>query len=125
MPYRLAADGVLLFHGLWLAFTVLGALLALRWPRVLWIHAPVVVWGTWVMFTGRVCPLTPWENALRRRGGEAGFEGGFIEHYVTALLYPEGLTRDVQIGLGVAVLVLNVALYTWVLRRAGGRRGSR
>ena len=117
MLYRLAADGILLFHALWLVFTVFGAVLALRWPRVLWVHAPIVVWGAWIEFTGWVCPLTPWENQLRRMGGEVGYEGGFIEHYVTAFLYPEGLTREIQIWLGAGLLVLNVGVYVWVLRR--------
>lgn len=118
MIYRVAADALVVFHLLWLAFVVLGALLALRWRRVLWVHAPVVLWGAWVEFTGWVCPLTPWENRLRRLAGQEGYAGGFIDHYVAAFIYPEGLTRDLQIGLGVGVLVLNAALYLWVLRRA-------
>ena len=117
MIYRLAADALVLLHALWLAFVVFGALLALRWRRVLWAHVPVVAWGALVEFTGWVCPLTPWENDLRRLGGQEGYAGGFIERYVTAIIYPEGLTREIQIGLGVGVLVLNAGLYWWVLRR--------
>jgi hypothetical protein len=116
--YRLAADALVLLHALWLAFVVFGALLALRWRRVLWAHVPVVAWGALVEFTGWVCPLTPWENDLRRLGGQEGYAGGFIERYVTAIIYPEGLTREIQIGLGVGVLVLNAGLYWWVLRRS-------
>jgi len=117
MLYRLAADALVVLHGLWLAFTVLGALLALRWPRVMWVHLPIVAWGALVEFTGWVCPLTPWENRLRRLGGEEGYTGGFIERYVTAVIYPEGLTKEIQIGLGAGVLVLNAVLYWWVWRR--------
>jgi len=117
MLSRLAADALVVLHGVWLAFVVLGALLALRWPRVLWAHLPVVAWGAIVEFTGWICPLTPWENRLRRLGGEEGYAGGFIERYVTAVIYPEGLTREIQIGLGVGVLVLNAVLYAWVWRR--------
>ncbi|HSG50213.1 MAG TPA: DUF2784 domain-containing protein [Longimicrobiales bacterium] len=117
MLYRLAADALVLLHGAWLAFTVLGALLVVRWPKVMWVHLPIVAWGALVEFTGWVCPLTPWENQLRRMGGEEGYAGGFIERYVTAVIYPEGLTREIQIGLGVGVLVLNAALYWWVWRR--------
>lgn len=125
MLYRLAADALVLLHGLWLAFVVLGALLALRWPRILWAHAPAVAWGAIVEFMGWICPLTPWENRLRRMGGEAGYAGGFIERYVTAVIYPEGLTREIQIALGVGVLVLNAALYAWVLgRRRSAARAS-
>jgi hypothetical protein len=122
--HRLAADGLVLLHGLWLVFVVLGALLALRWPRASWAHVPAVVWGALIEFQGWVCPLTPWENRLRRLGGEEGYAGGFIDRYVTAFLYPEGLTREIQIALGVGVLVLNALLYGWVWRRRRHRRGS-
>lgn len=121
MLYRLAADGLVVLHGLWLVFVVFGALLALVWPRVLWAHVPAVLWGGLIEFMGWVCPLTPWENELRRLGGEAGYGGGFIERYLTAAIYPEGLTREIQIALGVGVLVLNGALYFWLWRRARGR----
>ena len=117
MLYRLTADALVLAHGLWLVFVVFGALLALRWPRTLWFHAPAVAWGALVEFTGWVCPLTPWENRMRRLGGEEGYAGGFIERSVTAAIYPEGLTREIQVALGIAVLVLNAGLYWWVLRR--------
>ncbi|UCC25852.1 MAG: DUF2784 domain-containing protein [Gemmatimonadales bacterium] len=116
MFYRIAADALVVVHGLWLVFVVLGALLALRWPKVLWGHAPAVAWGALIEFAGWVCPLTPWENRLRRLGGETGYSGAFIERYVTAIVYPEGLTREIQIGLGVGVLVLNAGLYWWVWR---------
>ena len=122
MPYRALADLVLVVHLAFVLFVVLGGLLALRWPRVAWVHVPVALYGALIEFAGFVCPLTPLENSLRRRGGEAGYEGGFIEHYVTATLYPTGLTREVQLGLGVAVLAINGAIYAVWLRR---RRASR
>lgn len=123
MLYRLAADALVLLHGLWLVFVIFGALLALRWPKVLWAHLPAVAWGALIEFTGWICPLTPWENDLRRMGGQEGYAGGFIERYVTALIYPEGLTREIQIVLGFGVLVLNATLYWWVLRKRRGEAG--
>ena len=120
MLHRLLADGLVLIHGLWLVFVVGGALLAIRWPRVAWVHIPAVVWGVLIELQGWVCPLTPLENELRRMGGQAGYAGGFIERYVTGFVYPAGLTREIQIALGVALLVLNVALYAWVWRRSRG-----
>jgi hypothetical protein len=122
VPYRALADLVLVVHLAFVLFVVLGGLLALRWPRVACVHVPVALYGALIEFAGFVCPLTPLENSLRRRGGEAGYEGGFIEHYVTATLYPTGLTREVQLGLGVAVLAINGAIYAVWLRR---RRASR
>ena len=90
-----------------------------------WIHVPCALWGVWVEVSGRVCPLTPLEVSWRRRAGEVGYSGGFLEHYVTAVLYPAGLTRDVQVGLRVAVLVLNLVVYALVWRRWRARRLAR
>jgi len=105
-------------HGLFILFVVLGALVALRWPRLLFIHAPAALWGAWVELAGWICPLTPLENRFRRLAGDRLYDSGFIERYVTPLVYPEGLTREVQIGLGVLVLALNSLIYAVVLRRA-------
>jgi hypothetical protein len=123
MIYRILADAVVLLHFCFVVFVVLGGLVVLRRPRLAWVHVPAAVWGILIEFAGWICPLTPLENSLRRRGGEAGYEGGFVEHYVTALMYPEGLTREMQWLLGGLVLALNVAVYGYLLarRRARGR----
>jgi hypothetical protein len=121
MLYRLLADIVLVLHLAFVFFVAAGGLVVLRWPRVAWLHVPAAVWGALIMFAGWICPLTPLENRLRRLGGEAGYDGGFVEEYVLAILYPSGLTRTHQIGLGVLVLVLNLAVYAYVLRRRGTR----
>lgn len=118
MIFRLLADTVLVAHLGFVLFVVLGGLLVLRWPRVAWVHVPVALYGALIEFVGFVCPLTPLENHFRRRGGEAGYAGGFIDHYITPTLYPEGLARDAQLVLGVSVLALNVAVYgIWWRRR--------
>ncbi len=118
MLHRVLADLVLLLHLGFVAFVVLGGLLVLRWPRAAWLHLPAVLWGATVELTGWICPLTPLENALRRAGGEAAYSTGFVEHYVTPLLYPATLTRQDQLVYGVAVLVVNAAVYAGVLWRA-------
>ena len=125
MRYRLAADAVLLGHLAFVSFVVLGGLLALRWPRLAWVHVPAAVWGALVEFTGWVCPLTPLEVTLRRAAGDAGYAGGFVEHYLLAALYPDGLTRTTQLTLGLAVVVLNVAIYIVLLLRARSRSAAR
>jgi Protein of Unknown function (DUF2784) len=99
---------------------VLGAVLALRWPRIAWVHVPVVLWGAGIEFLGGICPLTPLENHWRRLAGELGYPGGFVEHYLLSALYPDGLTRRVQLVLGALVLLVNVTIYVSVIRR--GRR---
>ena len=124
MPWGLLADAVLLAHAGFVAFVMLGGLLALRWPRLAWLHLPVVAWGAAIEFTGGICPLTPLENSFRALAHQQGYAGGFVEHYVFGLLYPEGLTREVQLALGLLVLVVNGAVYAWAWRRhrAVGRR---
>lgn len=117
MLYRALADLVLVAHLGFVLFVMLGALLALRWPKILWVHLPAAAWGAFVEFSGRICPLTPLELWLRRQGGEAGYAGGFVEHYLLPLLYPPGLTTELQVTLGTAVVVANAALYGWLWRR--------
>lgn len=117
MWYRAAADVVLVVHFAFVIFVALGALLVLRWPRLAWVHVPVALYGAAIELVGWVCPLTPLEVSLRRMGGEAGYAGGFVERYITAALYPEGLTRDAQLVLGIGVLVVNAAIYAIVWRR--------
>jgi len=121
MPYRLLADLVLVLHAAFVAFVMLGGLLVLRWPRLAWLHLPVVVWGAGIEFLGGICPLTPLENHWRRLAGDQGYTGGFVEHYVFPVLYPEGLTRQVQLGLGLLVLAVNVSIYAWMLWRRHGK----
>jgi Protein of Unknown function (DUF2784) len=125
MLYRLLADLVVLVHSAFVLFVVLGGLLALRWPRAAWLHLPAVLWGAGIEFMAGICPLTPLENHLRRLGGEAGYRGGFVEHYVLPVLYPDGLTRGVQLGLGTFVLILNVVVYAIAWRQCSRySRGS-
>ena len=116
MRYDLLADLILVLHLAFVLFVVLGGLLALRWPRLAWVHLPAAVWGIGIEFLGGICPLTPLEVSLRERAGEAGYRGGFIEHYVTAWLYPAGLSRSVQLLLGAVVLAINVTIYLRLIR---------
>jgi Protein of Unknown function (DUF2784) len=114
MLYRFLADATLVVHLAFVLFVALGGLLMLRWPQLAWVHLPAAIWGGLIELTGWICPLTPLENMLRRMGGEAGYAGGFIDHYIIALIYPEGLTRAMQIALGVTVFAVNLGVYAWV-----------
>jgi hypothetical protein len=115
--HRFLADLLLLLHLAFVAFVVLGGLLLLRWRRLIWLHLPAAIWGVAIMFGGWICPLTPLENRLRRMAGEAGLEGGFIEHYLLPVIYPSGLTHEVQVALGLFALILNLLIYCLVWRR--------
>jgi hypothetical protein len=110
MLYRLSADLVLIVHLAFVFFVALGGLLVLRRPRLMWLHLPAVVWGTLIEFLGLFCPLTPLETTLRELGGQTGYEGDFIAHYIAAVIYPSGLTRGIQIALGFGALLLNAAV---------------
>lgn len=121
MPYRIAADAVLVLHLAFIVYVVLGGLIVVRWPKTAFLHLPAAAWGAFVELSGRGCPLTAWENALRRRAGESGYTESFIEHYVLPLVYPGELTRAHQLGLALLVVAINAAVYAWVL----GRRRAR
>jgi uncharacterized protein DUF2784 len=116
LPYQLLADLVVGLHLLFVLFVVLGGLLVLRWSWLAYVHLPAAIWGVWIEFTGRICPLTPLENSLRARAGETGYSGGFIEHYLLPLLYPSALTRTMQLVLGALVIVVNLCIYGYLLR---------
>ncbi|HEY8853192.1 MAG TPA: DUF2784 domain-containing protein [Gemmatimonadaceae bacterium] len=115
--YRALAGTVLILHLGFVLFVVLGGLLVLRWTRLAWIHIPAAIWGVLIEYTGWICPLTPLENSLRTRGGEAGYSGGFIGHYIQPVLYPAGLTRGAQIMLGSLALLVNLTAYGVVIAR--------
>ena len=117
MAYRILADLVVGLHALFVVFVVAGGLLALRWPWVAAAHLPAAVWGALIEFRGWVCPLTPLEKSLRAAAGEAGYQGGFIEHYLLPAMYPAGLSRGVQLVLGLLVIGVNVLVYGVVLLR--------
>ena len=116
VPYPLLADLVVSLHVAFVVFAVMGGLLAVRWRGFVWVHLPAVTWAAAVEFFGWLCPLTPLENWLRWRGGTGGYSSDFITHYILPALYPEVLTREVQIALGAFVVLINLVIYGWVFR---------
>jgi hypothetical protein len=127
MLYRALADLVVILHLVFVAFAVGGAFLVLRWRRLAWVHVPAAIWAALIEFVGWICPLTPFEKELRELGGGSGYADGFVAHYLLPLLYPRGLTREVQIVLGSLVLVVNLGIYGWLIIRevkVGSSRGD-
>jgi hypothetical protein len=125
MIARLLADTVLALHAAFIVFVVAGGVLVLWRRGIALLHLPAVAWGAWTEFTGTVCPLTPLENSLRRSAGDTGYAGGFVEHYLTAVIYPAGLTPHLQAAFGGALLAINVVLYALVWWRASQRSKAR
>ena len=119
MYYRLLADVVVLIHLLFILFVLFGGLLVLRRRRWVWLHLPLVAWAAFVELAGWICPLTPLENWFRELGGSVGYRSSFVEYYLVPIIYPSSLTRPLQVGLGMLVLVLNLGIYGWAWRQAG------
>ncbi|HTV86186.1 MAG TPA: DUF2784 domain-containing protein [Dyella sp.] len=116
-----AANAVLLFHLAFILFAAFGALLALKWRRVALVQLPAAAWGFFVEYSGRICPLTLLENHFRHRAGQAGYSEGFIEHYLLATIYPDGLTRDMQFALAAFVMIVNLSVYALLITRRKAR----
>ena len=122
MWYSFAADIVVVAHLGFIIFVLAGGLLVLKWPKMIFVHLPAAAWGVIVELTGWLCPLTPLENSLRRAAGEAGYSGGFIEHYLLPIIYPAGLTREIQILAGIGVIAINLVIYLAILKRRRRRK---
>jgi hypothetical protein len=118
--YLVLADAVLVLHLAFILFVVLGGLLVLRHSRLIWLHLPMAAWGALIEFAGWICPLTPLENRLLMLGGDESYSGGFIGHYLMSLIYPGGLTRELQLLLGALVLAINGAIYFHLWQRRPG-----
>lgn len=121
MWYRIGADLVLLLHLAFVLFVMTGGLLLLKWPRLAWLHLPAAIWGALVEYTGWICPLTPIENTLLATAGESAYNSDFIGHYLLPLLYPAGLTGNVQVLLGTVVVLVNGMIY-WLVFGKPSRR---
>jgi hypothetical protein len=124
MLYTIAADALVILHLAFIVFVMLGGLLLLKWPRLIYLHLPAVIWGTLVELQGWLCPLTPLEQQFRMLAGESGYSGGFIQHYLLPLIYPAALTRELQTLLALCVITTNLVIYPviYVKYRRGRQR---
>jgi hypothetical protein len=113
----LAADIIVLLHFAFILFVSAGGVLVLRWPRLAWLHLPCVAWGVLIEATGGICPLTPMEMRFRLAAGEPGYSGDFIDRYLLPMIYPSGLSRGGQIGLGIVLLLFNLIIYAFAWNR--------
>jgi hypothetical protein len=117
MIWSAIADALVVVHFAFTAFVVFGGFLTWRWPRLALAHLPALAWGCWIEVSHSVCPLTPLENHWRHLAGEAGYRGGFLAHYLVRVLYPPGLTWQIQQELAVLLLTINVVAYAGLIRR--------
>ncbi len=117
MLYRLLADAIIIIHLIFILFVISGGLLVLRNKRWSIVHLPAALWAAAIEFKGWICPLTPLENWFREKGGNSIYQGDFIEHYLLPIIYPADLTRGLQIFFGLSVIIINIAVYIWVLKK--------
>lgn len=116
MIHTVLADLLLVVHLAFVVYVVAGGLLVAWRPWTAWIHVPCAAYGVAIELFGWICPLTPLEQGLRRRAGQAGYEGGFVEHYLEGLLYPAGW-GEIRFALAALVVIANVAVYAWIFLR--------
>ena len=93
------ADAILVLHVGIVAFVVLGTVLILigAWRRWQWVrgfkwrlaHLLLMVFVVLQAWLGELCPLTVWEQALRRRAGQVVYDESFIEHWLSRLIFFE------------------------------------
>jgi hypothetical protein len=123
MYYRLFAELVVVIHFAFVAFVVLGGFLILWWRKVIWLHVPAVLWSAWIELSGGICPLTPLENWFWIQGGQASYPDDFVGNYILPLIYPEGLSGEIQVLLAVIVIFVNVMIYIYIFI-VRGRQGK-
>lgn len=111
MIYRILADIIVIIHFGFILFVILGGFLSFKWRGLMLLHLPAAIWGALVELQGWYCPLTPLEEKLRLAAGSVASRSSFIEHHLTPLIYPNWLTRELQIAFGVGVVVINLAVY--------------
>lgn len=115
MTASIAADAIFLLHLCFIVFVVFGGLLVLKIPRLAWIHLPMVLWASVVNWIRWVCPLTPVENYLRQLAGQTTYNTGFIQNYLVPIIYPENMSYEAGVYLGLGVFVWNSLLYGYLM----------
>ena len=117
MLFAFGADLLVIVHLGFIGFVVLGGFMLLKWRWLIFAHLPAVIWAVLLEFYGWICPLTPLEQALRQMGGQQGYTGGFIQHYLLPVIYPPALEEGIQLILGVLLILINIIIYLWVILR--------
>ena len=78
---------------------------------------PALLWAIYIELTNSVCPLTYLENWFLNKAELATYSNGFINNYLYPIIYPEGLTNNIQIYLGITLIVINILIYGFILKK--------
>ena len=114
--YEFFANLTLIVHLIFILYVVFGGLIFFIFSKTIFIHPPALLWGIYIELTNSVCPLTYLENWFLYQGGLTTYSNDFINNYLFPIIYPEGLTAEIQIYLGVSLIVINILIYGLILK---------
>ena len=115
--YEIAANLILIVHLIFILFVVFGALLFFASTKIIFIHIPALIWGSYIELTNSICPLTYLENWFLHKANLTTYSEGFIQNYLVPIVYPVNLTKDIQIYLGIALIVINIIIYAFIFNK--------
>ena len=115
--YELAANFTLIIHFAFILFVIFGALLFFITTKIIFIHIPAFIWGSYIELTNSICPLTYLENWFLNKANLTAYSEGFIQNYLVQIVYPVNLTKDLQIYLGITLIVINIIIYAFIYNR--------
>lgn len=115
--YEWLANLALILHFIFIAFVVLGGLLFFIFPKIIYIHLPALFWGIYIELTSSICPLTDLENWFLDQAGLITYDNTFIDHYLFPIIYPKGLTPEIQTYIGITLIVINLGVYGLILKK--------
>ena len=115
--YELAADLTLIIHFTFILFVIFGALLFFITTKIIFIHIPAIIWGSYIELTHSICPLTYLENWLLQKANLTTYSEGFIQNYLVPIVYPMNMTKDLQIFLGISLIVINIVIYAFIFSK--------
>ena len=115
--YEFFANLTLITHFIFIVFVVFGGLIFFIFSKIIFIHLTALIWGIYIQFTNSICPLTYLENWFLYKGGLTTYSGNFINNYLYSIIYPEGLTSDTQIYLGITLISINILIYALILKK--------
>ena len=115
--YELAADIILIIHFLFIIFVIFGAFLFFVAKKIVFIHIPAIIWGSYIELTHSICPLTYLENWFLHKANLITYSGGFIQNYLVPIVYPVNITKDLQIFLGIGIIVINIVIYAFIINK--------
>ena len=115
--YELAADFTLIVHLAFIIFVVFGALLFFVLTKTIYVHLLALFWGIYIELTHSICPLTYLENWFLQKADLKTYSEGFIQNYLVPIVYPTSLTKDLQISLGMTLIVINIIIYGFIFNK--------